>query len=132
MSLRADSRGTSQKLLLESQINQIGVKHLEELEVIRTELEERAGSRDLALQFWLVEQLDRIGANIETDILDFSQEFENNKLKRLLSLLKVFKVTNKKLTSFDIDKFGQDHFQQFALRKVDQIVDILDGMSSQT
>ena len=108
------------------------MKHLEELEVIRTELEERAGSGDLALQHWLVGQLARIGANIETDILDFSQEFENNKLKKLLSLLKIFKVTNKKLASFDMDKFGQDNFQQFALKKVDQIVDILDGMSYQT
>ena len=135
MSFRAAYRGTNQKLLLESQIDQIGVKHLEELEMIRTELEERAGAGDLSLKDWLVEQLGRIGTNIETDILDFSQEFENNKLKKLLSLLKVFKVTNKKLNSFDMDQFGEDNFQQFeklALKKVDQIVDILDGMSYQT
>ena len=103
--------------------------------MIRTELEERAGAGDLGLKDWLVEQLGRIGANIETDILDFSQEFENNKLKKLLALLKVFKVTNKKLKSFDLDQFGEDNFQQFekfALKKVDQIVDILDGMSYQT
>ena len=102
--------------------------------MIRTELEERAGAGDLTLKDWLMEQLARIGTNIETDILDFSQEFENNKLKKLLSLLKVFKVTNKKLTSFDLNKFGEDNFQQFekfALKKVDQIVDILDGMSYQ-
>ena len=108
------------------------MKHLEELEVIRTELEERVGTGDLALQHWLVEHLARIGANIETDILDFSQEFENKKLKKLLSLLKIFKVTNEKLASFDMDKFGRDSFQQFALKKVDQIVDILDGMYYQT
>ena len=87
---------------------------------------------DLGTKDWLVEQLAKIGANIETDILDFSQEFENNKLKKLLALLKVFKVTNKKLTSFDIDKFGEDNFQQFAQKKLDQIIDILDGMSYQT
>ena len=101
--------------------------------MIRTGLEEGAGDTgDLGTKDWLVEQLAKIGANIETDILDFSQEFENNKLKKLLSLLKVFKVANKKLTSFDLDKFGEDNFQQFekfALKKVDQIVDILDGMS---
>ena len=132
MSLRSASRRTNQKLLLESQIDQIGVKHLEELEMIRTELEEKAGTGDLALKDWLVEQLSRIETNIETDILDFSQEFENNKLKKLLSLLKAFKVTNRKLTGFDIGKFGQHNFQQVALKKIDQIVDILDGMSSQT
>ena len=101
--------------------------------MIRTGLEEGAGDTgDLGTKDWLVEQLAKIGANIETDILDFSQEFENNKLKKLLALLKVFKVTNKKLTSFDIDKFGEDNFQQFAQKKLDQIIDILDGMSYQT
>ena len=131
MSLRSASRRTNQKLLLESQIDQIGVKHLEELEMIRTELEEKAGTGDLVLKDWLVEQLSRIETNIETDILDFSQEFENNKLKKLLSLLKAFKVTNRKLTGFDIGKFGQNNFQEVALKKIDQIVDILDGMSDQ-
>ena len=131
MSLRSSSRGTNQKLLLESQIDQIGVRHLEELEMIRTELEEKAGTGDLALKDWLVEQLSRIETNIETDILDFSQEFENNKLKKLLSLLKAFKVTNRKLTGFDIGKFGQNNFQEVALKKIDQIVDILDGISDQ-
>ena len=131
MSLRSASRRTNQKLLLESQIDQIGVKHLEELEMIRTELEEKASTEDLALKDWLVEQLSRIETNIETDILDFSQEFENSKLKKLLSLLKAFKVTNRKLTGFDIGKFGQNNFQEVALKKIDQIVDILDGMSDQ-
>ena len=131
MSLRSASRGTNQKLLLESQIDQIGVRHLEELEMIRTELEEKAVSEYPALKDWLVEQLSRIETNIETDILDFSQEFENSKLKKLLSLLKAFKVTNRKLTGFDIGKFGQNNFQEVALKKIDQIVDILDGISDQ-
>ena len=94
------------------------MKHLEELEGIRTELEERVGTGDLALQHWLVEHLARIGANIETDILDFSQEFENKKLKKLLSLLKIFKVTNEKLASFDMDKLRKFKSENFNMERV--------------
>merc|ERR1712066_899209 len=117
---RAQNRGTNQKLLLESQIDQIGVKHLEELERIRTMLETED---DLVLKDSVVQQLTGMASELENDILDYSQEFENNNLKRFLALLKMFKVNNKKLEDFDVEKIGRKGFQKFALKKVDQIIE---------
>ena len=54
----------------------------------------------------------------EKDILDYSLEFENNKLKKILTLLKVFKDSNKKLASFNLEKYGGKTFDKFAMKKI--------------
>ena len=134
-SYKLPSRQTNQQSLLEKQIDQIGVKYMEELEDIRTELEVRQAENFRAgehkdLKQSLVLQLTSIASKLEKDILDYSQEFENNKLKKILTLLKVFKDNNKKLASFNLEKYGGKTFDKFAMKKVDIILEILDDMIS--
>ena len=130
---RANSRGTNQQLLLVSQIDQIGVKHLDELEDIRYKLEaedEVPNDEDQGLKDFVVLHMTEMASKLENDILDYSQEFENDNLKKLLSLLRVWKLNNKKMTSFNVEKFGEKKFKNFALTKIDQIIEILDDMVS--
>ena len=131
-SYKLPSRQTNQQSLLEKQIDQIGVKYMEELEDIRTELEVRqfSAGEHKDLKQSLVLQLTSIASKLEKDILDYSQEFENNKLKKILTLLKVFKDNNKKLASFNLEKYGGKTFDKFAMKKVDIILEILDDMIS--
>merc|ERR1711997_1363315 len=104
---RDQTRGTSQIFLLEKQIDQIGVKHLGELEDIRAQLEViDEESSAVEVRKMVVDQLTAAALQLENDILDYSQEFENNSLKRILSLLKVFRVNIKKLANFDLYKYG--------------------------
>ena len=121
------SKGTSQVFLLEKQIDQIGVKHLGELEDIRAQLEvideETSG---FEVRKMVVDQLTAAALQLENDILDYSQEFENNRLKKILSLLKVFRVNIEKLANFDLYKYGGKNFIKYALKNVDQIIEILD------
>ena len=127
-SCSAESSGTSQIFLLEKQIEQIGVKHLGELEDIRAELEVvDEDSNGAEVKRMVVDLLTEAALKLDNDILDYSKEFENKSLKRIRFLLKVFRVNIKKLANFDLHKYGGKNFIKFCLKKVDQIIEILDN-----
>ena len=124
---KAETGGTSQIFLLEKQIEQIGEKHLGDLEDIRAELEViDEDSSGAEVKRMVVHQLTEAALKLDNDILDYSKEFENKSLKRIRFLLKVFRVNIKKLANFDLHKYGGKNFIKFCLKKVDQIIEILD------